>query len=148
MVDPRGLFMCADVGLPGRFHDAAALRQSRLWHHHHRLFSSQKDAATGDGFCIYGDSAYPLREWILFLAGYRNRFKTTDERAFNKRGSRARVVVEMAFGKVSFNASACLRSPIFHLINSCQYSPQLKGQWRLLANGTAYSHTRKLVHHN
>ncbi len=65
VVDPRGLFMCADVGFPGRFHDAAASRQSRLWQHHRSLFSSHKVGASGDYSCIYGDGAYLLHDRIL-----------------------------------------------------------------------------------
>ena len=101
VVDPRGYFMCVDCGFPGKMHDAGALRISKLWTHHPAWFSNA-------GFSIYGDAAYPLRPWLL--TGFRNRDKTTDQKNFNTQGSRARVIVELAFGK-------------------------LKGQWACLSKG-------------
>ena len=59
------------------------------------------------GYYIYGDAAYPLRSWLL--VGFRKP-ANQDEEAFNTQGSKARVIVECAFGK-------------------------LKGQWRCLMNG-------------
>lgn len=91
--------MSIDSGFPGKTHDSDALQQSRIWKEHEKLFG---------GYAIYGDAAYPLKSWLL--TGYRNRNKTPDQVKFNRQGSRARVIVECAFGK-------------------------LKGQWRLLAKG-------------
>ena len=100
VVDARGLFMCADVGFPGRMSDSKVLRYCPLYRNAMRIF--------GDlGYYIYGDAAYPLRRWIL--VGFRNA-RNTDEEHFNEHGSKARVIVECAFGK-------------------------LKGQWRCLASG-------------
>jgi hypothetical protein len=59
------------------------------------------------GYYIYGDAAYPLRSWLL--VGFRNAPNEEQEK-FNTLGSKARVIVECAFGK-------------------------LKGQWRCLMNG-------------
>lgn len=59
------------------------------------------------GYYIYGDAAYPLRSWLL--VGFRNAANEEQEK-FNTLGSKARVIVECAFGK-------------------------LKGQWRCLMNG-------------
>ena len=59
------------------------------------------------GYYIYGDAAYPLRSWLL--VGFRNPANEEEEN-FNTLGSKARVIVECAFGK-------------------------LKGQWRCLMNG-------------
>jgi hypothetical protein len=101
VVDPRGYFMCVDCGFPGKMHDAGALKISKLWTHHPAWFSRA-------GFSIVGDAAYPLRSWLL--TGFRNRNKTTDQKNFNTQGSRARVIAELAFGK-------------------------LKGQWQCLSKG-------------
>lgn len=61
------------------------------------------------GYFIYGDAGYPLRSWLL--TGFRNLNKCSgDELMFNQHGSRGRVIVECAYGK-------------------------LKGQWRCLMGG-------------
>jgi len=101
VVDPRGFFMCVSSGFPGKTHDAGALQQTPLWTEHGEWFSKA-------GYCIYGDAAYPLKDWLL--TGFRHRKKTDDEIKFNRQGSRARVIIECAFGK-------------------------LKGQWRVLMRG-------------
>ena len=59
------------------------------------------------GYYIYGDAAYPLRSWLL--VGFRKPSNNAEER-FNTQGSKARVIIECAFGK-------------------------LKSQWRGLMNG-------------
>jgi hypothetical protein len=59
------------------------------------------------GYYIYGDAAYPLRSWLM--VGFRNP-QNEDQERFNMHGSKARVIIECAFGK-------------------------LKGQWRCLHNG-------------
>ena len=61
----------------------------------------------GLGYYIYGDAAYPLRSWLM--VGFRNP-ENEDQERFNTHGSKARVIIECAFGK-------------------------LKGQWRCLHNG-------------
>jgi hypothetical protein len=47
-------------------------------------------------FSIVADDAFPLRSWLL--KPYPQRFMTRDQRLFNYRLSRARRVVENAFG--------------------------------------------------
>eukprot|EP00613_Pedinella_sp_CCMP2098_P019805 CAMPEP_0171691580 /NCGR_PEP_ID=MMETSP0991-20121206/5615_1 /TAXON_ID=483369 /ORGANISM="non described non described, Strain CCMP2098" /LENGTH=424 /DNA_ID=CAMNT_0012279819 /DNA_START=8 /DNA_END=1280 /DNA_ORIENTATION=- len=106
VVDPRGFFYGYFLGYPGKTHDAGALRQSPLWTHHGARF-------LGLGYAIYGDAAYPLQPWLL--TGFRHRKKSSEQTKFNRQGSRARVVVECAFGK-------------------------LKGQWRVLMKNLE-SHT-------
>lgn len=102
VVDPRGYFMNIAVGYPGRMGDSRVLQLSPLWTSYWNFFARF-------GFCIYGDAAYPLREWLL--VGYRDRLNATAKQIkFNRCGSRARVIVESAFGK-------------------------LKGQWRCLMDG-------------
>ncbi|TFK59474.1 hypothetical protein BDN72DRAFT_780670 [Pluteus cervinus] len=43
------------IGLPGSQHDATAWQDTYIWQHHDMLFS--------DAEWIWGDSAYPLKEW-------------------------------------------------------------------------------------
>ena len=102
VVDPRGAFMDVQTGYPGSMGDSRILQLSPLWKNAKRRFAKY-------GFCIYGDAAYPLLPWLL--TGYRDRGTcTTNQLKFNNQGSRARVIVECAFGK-------------------------LKSQWRCLQGG-------------
>jgi len=100
VVDPRGFFMCIDVGFPGRMADPKVLRYTQLYRCAMQWFGRL-------GYYIYGDAAYPLRPWLM--TGYRHN-PTPHEELFNHYGSKARIIVEAAFGK-------------------------LKGQWRCLAVG-------------
>ena len=97
---PRGEFFCVDIGFPGRMSDSKILRYCPLYTSAMGWFGEL-------GFFIYGDAAYCLREWLI--VGFRNP-RDDDERKFNEHGSKARVIVECAFGK-------------------------LKGQFRCLHNG-------------
>lgn len=85
VVGPRGLFICIHCGFPGKTHDSKVLRNSNMWMHHRKWFSSS-------GYSVYGDAAYPLLGWLL--TGFRNRQKSTDQIMFNRQGSRARVIAE------------------------------------------------------
>jgi hypothetical protein len=61
----------------------------------------------GLGYYIYGDTAYPLRSWLM--VGFRNP-ENEDQDCFNTQRPKARVIIVCAFGK-------------------------LKSQWRCLHNG-------------
>lgn len=100
IVDPRGYFMAADAGFPGRMSDPKVLRYTTVFVKAMTWFGRF-------GYYIYGDAAYPLLPWLM--TGYRHR-PTPDQELFNHHGSKARIVVEAAFGK-------------------------LKGQWRCLTVG-------------
>jgi DDE superfamily endonuclease len=52
--DPRGFFLCIDVGFPGRMADAKVLRFTPLYRKAMQWFGNA-------GYYIYGDAAYPLR---------------------------------------------------------------------------------------
>ena len=101
VVDSSQLYLSVSTGYPGSMHDARVLRLTELF-----------DAAENEDFLmeptldvngtvirplIVGDSAYPLKTWLL------RPFKdngTLDQhqRYFNKQLSKARVVSEHAFG--------------------------------------------------
>jgi len=100
--DYRGYFMSVHTGYPGKMSDSKALQLSDLWESAWAMFGQF-------GYFLYGDAGYPLKLWLL--TGFRNAAKCTNEQLkFNTHGSRARVIIECAFGKV-------------------------KGQWRILQTG-------------
>ena len=113
VVDPRGLFMDTHIGVTGRMGDSRILETSPFYNNAMGIFGKF-------GFAIYGDAAYPLLPWLL--TGFRNRAKCTrDQLKFNNQGSRARVIVECAFGK-------------------------LKSQWKCLAGGLRTATPRDWKH--
>ena len=83
---------------PGRCHDANVLRESQLW----RSFEVAGNRPF-DGAVILGDSAYPLRQWLI------TPFPGDPDGAkgrFNVSHMRTRNVVERAFGVIKNRFSA------------------------------------------
>lgn len=109
MVDARQRFMWASSGFPGNSHDAIIFQSTKLYAEitEHNLIPQV--AKKQDGVDVYpmiiGDSAFPFQTWLL--KPYTSAVLTQQQRYFNYRLSRARMVVEGAFG-------------------------QLKGRWRVL----------------
>ncbi|KAG1968277.1 protein ALP1-like [Pimephales promelas] len=103
VVDGKGLFWNVFTGLPGSLHDARVLRLSTLWEvanrGNHITANTKNIDGVNVGYYILGDSAYPLQNWLLkpFIDTGR---LTTEERVYNTKISRARVVVENAFGRL------------------------------------------------
>lgn len=102
IVDGKGSFWDLCVGSPGSTHDARILRRSAF----HTLATSGlfpgKIKRVGDqdiGYYILGDSAYPLQSWLLkpFIDNGR---LSQDQQLYNTTTSRARAVVEHAFGRL------------------------------------------------
>jgi hypothetical protein len=58
IVDPRGYFMAADCGFPGRMSDPKVLRYTTVFVKAMTWFGRF-------GFYIYGDAAYPLLPWLM-----------------------------------------------------------------------------------
>uniref|UniRef100_A0A672HFQ1 DDE Tnp4 domain-containing protein n=1 Tax=Salarias fasciatus TaxID=181472 RepID=A0A672HFQ1_SALFA len=103
VVDGRGLFWSVSAGIPGSVHDARVLRLSSFQElvDHGSLFPTRtRDIGGVDvGYYILGDSAYPLQRWLMkpFLD---TRRLTAGQQLLNRKISRARVVVENAFGRL------------------------------------------------
>ena len=103
VVDDRYMFIDINIGWPGSVHDARVLANSRLYQRAEggSCFPLKKRDINGVETTpvIIGDAAYPLLNWLL--KPYRETTSSTDEeKHFNYRLSRARMVVENAFGRL------------------------------------------------
>jgi nuclease HARBI1 len=90
---PDGLALHYAGPVEGRRHAMAILSESGI----------EEDLAASlhiDGiqYCIYGDSAYVLREYLM--VGFDGTFITPEQAAFNKAMSRSRVTVEWTFKNI------------------------------------------------
>ena len=102
LVDHKYCFMDVYVGWPGSVHDARIFANSNLYQQGLNATLFPRSSLLLDGsdvpVVILGDAAYPLLKWLLkpFSHGTTNR----DERNFNYRSSRARMVIENCFGRL------------------------------------------------
>ena len=109
MVDAKGRFIWANCGIPGNTHDSLIFQSTNMYA---RIvngkvipdFDFVEDGVKMNPL-ILGDSAFEFRPWIM--KPYTNSTLNKEQRNFNNRLSRARMVIECAFG-------------------------QLKGRWRIL----------------
>ena len=110
VVDFRGRFIDMYMGWPGKCHDARVFVNSSFYSkgNSNMLFPDWKRRLHGVDvpMIVLGDPAYPLLPWLM--KPYIETPTTPDnERHFNYRHSRARMVIENSFGR-------------------------LKGRWRIL----------------
>ena len=103
VVDFRGLFMDINIGWPGKVHDARVFANLSLYltgsngillHNWTRCISG-----VDIPLLILGDPAYPPLPWLM-KPYLENASTTAKERNYNYRQSRARMVVENAFGRL------------------------------------------------
>jgi hypothetical protein len=102
-VNHLGLFVDVYVGWPGRVHDARVFANSTLYakgqdgtllpHWTERI------GGTDVPLVLLGDPAYPLLPWLMKAFPDNGRL-SRQQRTFNYRLSRARVVVEHAYGRL------------------------------------------------
>ena len=103
VVDHKYLFRDVYIGWPGSVHDARVLSKSYLYHklkngqllHTH----SRNLGGTQVRPFLLGDSAYPLNTWLLKPFSQTGSISSAQQ-TFNYRLSRARIVVENAFGRL------------------------------------------------
>lgn len=103
LVDFRGLFMDVNIGWPGKVHDARVFANSSCYKKasNDTLFPDWKRTIGNVNIplLILGDPAYPLLPWLM-KPYLENSHTTPQEQNFNYRQSRARMVVENAFGRL------------------------------------------------
>ena len=109
IVDAKYRFIWASCGFPGNNHDSVIFQSTNLYEQvtEHSLIPAMAKEQDGTDIppLIIADSAFPLSTWIM--KPYGNAVLTQEERYFNYRLSRARMVTEGAYGR-------------------------LKGRWRIL----------------
>ena len=103
LVDDKYRFTDIYVGWPGRVHDAHVFRKSGLFAKASSGILLPEITKDIEGvrvpLVIVGDAAYPLMPWLMkpFI---NNRRLDEEQKHFNYRQSRARMVVENAFGRL------------------------------------------------
>ena len=103
VVDHRYRFMDVQVGWPGSVHDARVFSNSGLFiqGNSNNLFPKWFKQIDGVRVPIFllGDPAYPLLPWLM-KPFPRHANLTRSQKSYNYRQSRARMVVENAFGRL------------------------------------------------
>lgn len=122
LVDANYKFLWANVGARGSMSDAGIFNESSLepalregtfgLPRPDRLPNDNQDTP----YFIVGDDAFPLRSYLV--KPYSHRFLSHDERIFNYRTSRARRVVENAFGILA-HRFRCLLTPLATSPQNC-----------------------------
>ena len=109
LVDAKGQFIWASCGIPGNTHDSLIFQSSNLYRNivDGKIIPQLKYVEGGVEIkpLIIGDSAFEFNPWMM--KPFTNSVLTKDQRYFNYRLSRARMIIEGAYG-------------------------QLKGRWRVL----------------
>ena len=103
VVDDKYLFRDVMVGWPGSVHDARVLSKSQLYRKVVGKEVLNTSSCTINGMSVLpfllGDSAYPLSQWLMKPFPH-NASLSSAQQTFNYRLSRARIVVENAFGRL------------------------------------------------
>ncbi len=94
VVDHRGLFTSVNAGYPGSAHDLTVLRASRLYK------NIVGGLTVADGDVLLADSGYFVRPYLLTPFDLRGGPLTAEQIRYNTAHSRARGIVERAFGQL------------------------------------------------
>ena len=102
IVDAKGVLLSVSTGFPGSLHDTRVLTLSEIFRPgEDKLILTQPTIdlnGTTVGPLIVGDSAYPLKTWLL-RPFQNNGALSREKRHFNKELSKCRIVAEHAFGQ-------------------------------------------------
>lgn len=103
LVDFRGLFLDVYIGWPGKVHDARVFINSSLYNKGNSgtLFPRMLKTMHGVDvpLVMLGDPAYPALPWLM-KPFPENPHTTSQQKLYNYRQSRARMVVENSFGRL------------------------------------------------
>ena len=114
----RGHFMDVNIGWPGKVHDARVFANSSLYNKCMKGTFVPKRPKIIEGvevpLLILGDPAYPLLPWLM-KPYIENSSITSRERNYNYRQSRARMVVENAFGRLKRRWQCLLKRMDTHM---------------------------------
>ena len=101
VVDSTGLFLSVSTGYPGSLHDARVLRLSQIFDAAENDLILTEPTVDVNGTIvrplIVGDSAYPLKPWLL-CPFKDNGALSREQKKFNEELSKARIVSEHAYG--------------------------------------------------
>ena len=103
VVDHKYHFTDIYIGCPGSVHDARVLAHSSLYEKAigENLLPSSSRSIAGESVPLFilGDSAYPLMTWLMKPFPH-NSMLSDQQKIYNYRTSRARIVVENAYGRL------------------------------------------------
>ena len=128
VVDYRGRFLDVYIGWPGKVHDARVFVNSSLYSKGNNGTLLPNYSRTLSGvqvpLVILGDPAYPLLPWLM-KPYPENAHTLQQQKHFNYRQSRARMVIENAFGRLKGRWRCLLKrvdcdlSNVSELVVSC-----------------------------
>ena len=103
VVDSQGQFIDVNIGWPGKVHDARVFANSSFYHKQQAgtLLPNWTRSIGGVDvpLQVLGDPAYPLLPWLMKAYPETGNL-SRQQRHFNYRQSRARMVVENVFGRL------------------------------------------------
>ena len=128
VVDQNYLFTDICIGWPGSVHDARVLANSCIYKK-----ASQKQILCGKEINVHGtrvptflvgDSAYPLSTWLMKPFPHSSHL-TASQKSYDYHLSRARIVVENAFGKLKARWQRLMKcndmniDNVSHVVTAC-----------------------------
>ena len=121
IVDFRDLFIDVNIGWPGKVHDARVFANSSCYIKgtNGTMFPNWPRTIGGVSvpLVILGDAAYPLLPWLM-KPYMENASTTHQQRNYNYRHSRARMIVENAFGRLKGRWRCLLKRIDLHVLNA------------------------------
>ena len=115
LVDHRYCFLDVYIGWPGSVHDARVFAHSSLYSKG-ELLPHNKTITYDVPLFIIGDSAYPLETWLMKPFS-QSAAATPQQRTYNYRISRARIVVKNAYGRLKARWRRLLKRNDMHVNN-------------------------------
>ena len=120
VVDANYRFLGVCIGWPGSVHDARVFAHSNLYKKitEEELLPSKPLRVNGVDVPLFliGDSAYPLNTWLMKPFPH-NGVLTTEQKTFNYRLCRARIVVENAYGRLKARWRRLMKRNDMHVRN-------------------------------